>query len=72
MKRWIFTILLFLLLVSGGAIVNVAVAWGCALASGRDDVQWFAHSWFEGSVGNERPIPSNVWRVHRSRGTIFD
>ncbi|MDY7107706.1 MAG: hypothetical protein SYC29_03625 [Planctomycetota bacterium] len=26
MKRWIFTILLFLLL---GAIVNVAVAWGC-------------------------------------------
>ena len=26
MKRWIFTILLFLLLVSGGAIVNVAVA----------------------------------------------
>jgi hypothetical protein len=28
-KRWIFTILLFLLLVSGGAIVNVAVAWGC-------------------------------------------
>ena len=30
MKRWIFTILLFLILVSGGAIVNVAVAWGCA------------------------------------------
>jgi hypothetical protein len=29
-KRWIFTILLFLLLVSGGAIVNVAVAWGFA------------------------------------------
>jgi hypothetical protein len=28
MKRWIFTILLFLLL---GAIVNIAVAWGCAL-----------------------------------------
>ena len=32
MKRWTFTILLFLLLVSGGAIVNVAVAWGCALS----------------------------------------
>jgi hypothetical protein len=30
-KRWILTILLFLLLVSGGAIVNVVVAWGCAL-----------------------------------------
>ena len=29
MKRWIFTILLFLLLVSGGAIVNIAVAWSC-------------------------------------------
>jgi hypothetical protein len=28
-KRWILTILLFLLVVSGGAIVNVAVAWGC-------------------------------------------
>jgi len=30
MKRRVLTILLFLLLVSGGAIVNVAVAWGCA------------------------------------------
>jgi hypothetical protein len=30
MKRWAFTILLFLLL---GAVVNVAVAWGCALWS---------------------------------------
>jgi hypothetical protein len=29
-RRWLVTILLFLLLVSGGAIVNVAVAWGCA------------------------------------------
>jgi hypothetical protein len=33
-KRWIFTILLFLLL---GAIVNVAVALACALAGGRWD-----------------------------------
>ena len=31
MKRWASTILLFLLLVSGGAIVNIAVAWGLAL-----------------------------------------
>jgi len=30
-RRWIFIILLFLLLVSGSAIVNVAVAWGCAV-----------------------------------------
>ena len=30
MKRTVLTILLFILLVSGGAIVNVAVAWGCA------------------------------------------
>ena len=27
-KRWVFTIILFLLL---GAIVNIAVAWGCAI-----------------------------------------
>jgi len=30
-RRIVFTIILCLLLVSGGAIVNVAVAWGCAL-----------------------------------------
>jgi hypothetical protein len=33
-KRWIFIIVLFLLL---GAIVNVAVAWACALWAGVDD-----------------------------------
>jgi hypothetical protein len=37
MKRWFFTILLFLLLVSGGAIVNVAVAWACAIYGGTYD-----------------------------------
>ena len=36
MKRWIFTILLFLLL---GVIVNIAVAWGSALFALPEDVK---------------------------------
>lgn len=37
LRKIITQVIAFLLLVSGGAVVNVAVAWGCALRSETDD-----------------------------------
>jgi hypothetical protein len=66
-KRWIFTILLFLLLVSGGAIVNIAVAW--------------VHPWVYRSCGGHTTWMDGhslegrglyLWIVSRRSGIGFD
>jgi len=71
MKRWAFAILLFVLL---GAIVNIAVAWGCAWASA--DTDWLIASplhhlddddadWWRNHVG---PVEdTSVWRATTAR-----
>ena len=53
MKRWIFTILLFLLL---GAIVNVAVAWACCAVC---DERWMPEGVSGGVLNVDLPEP--VW-----------
>jgi hypothetical protein len=61
MKCRIFKLCLFLLL---GAIINVAVAWGCAVWSGR-----FASVWIDSP---ESPaIPGFVQRLHDSRNLDY-
>jgi hypothetical protein len=68
-KRRTRTILVFLLL---GAIVNVAVAWGCARfcnvrqfsrTSSEEDVQWWAH---DGPIGVTHPLTALA--ASQSRG----
>ena len=51
MRRWLITILLFLLL---GAIVNVAVAWGCATWSPVDEEGWYA-------IARPKPPQQDRW-----------
>ena len=53
MKRWIFTILLFLLL---GAILNVAVAWACARWAPLERSLLFHPS--------HQQLASRLWRAH--------
>ena len=60
MKRWLVLILIFLL---AGAVVNVAVAWGCALWSGRGET-WIASDYI--SSENARSIPQEVRSIHEA------
>jgi len=71
MRRWTFTILLFLLLVSGGAVVNIAVAWGSVAAA---EIPGLAPQGpappliWPRAVPSHWPPPEAVYRFIRHRG----
>ena len=79
MKRWVLTIILFLLL---GAIVNVAVAWGCAAWSryNNNAMQDYSHpglpNWIVSvskGIGVTRvsAVPDNdLWDISSIRGDV--
>jgi len=83
MKRRIFKLGLFLLLLSGGAIINVAVAWGC-VANGSDVNEWtgelvvmtVSHLWtYSGPNGPPSagpPLPSRQTDVRYVRRPGMD
>ena len=65
MRRRLITIVILLF---AGAVVNVAVAWACALGSPTED--WMTSSMFMNMPGEERakPIPSRILALHRQLG----
>ena len=79
MKRWLIIVAVFLL---AGAVVNVAVAWGCALrykdgstysmqwGSEIDRAWWYVHR-PDGFVQHNRPVDIEGFHWFGLSGTVF-
>jgi hypothetical protein len=68
MKRCAFKLLVFLLVFGGGAIINVAVAWGIALWSSRPrtyTLEWKGVDWLA-KVPDDWPSPDRMWTLNGS------
>jgi hypothetical protein len=66
MKRWLITIPIFLV---AGAVVNVAVAWGCAawIHPHRPDGDYLHTTWHEAGYG----FTATIWRCAGRTVTVF-